>query len=109
MGVIYMGVVTDMTKEVIEDYELFYGVRTFRTQWGWAETFVKKGFRLAIDNPSVLDEVWRVEQESGDDDWDWYPDKECMRYCFYSKPGVKPRRLSPPSPKALPLTPMHHS
>jgi monoamine oxidase/SAM-dependent methyltransferase len=108
VGVIYMGVVTDMTKEVIEDYELFYGVKTFRTQWGWSEAFLKNGFKLAIEDPSVLKEVWRIEQESGEDDWDWYPDKECMRFCFYSKPDVSPRRLSPTSARSiLPLTPMH--
>ena len=105
IGVIYMGVVTDMTKEVIEDYELFYGVKTFRTQWGWSEAFVKNGFKLAIEDPAVLDAVWRVEQGTGEDDWDWYPDRECMRFCFYSKPDVKPHRKSSPTPRSV-LTPM---
>jgi hypothetical protein len=34
----------------------------------------------------LLDEIWRIEQEADPDDWDWYPDKETMRYCFLSKP-----------------------
>lgn len=106
-GVVFMGVVTDMTKEVIEDYELFYGLKTFRTQWGWSELFVKNGFRVAVSDSAVVDEIWKVEQNSGEDDWDWYPDKETMRYCFFSKPDIEPRTLhSDRAHIPRPLTPM---
>ncbi len=109
-GVLTMGVVTDMTQEVIEDYQLLVGVRTHWTLWEWSEAFVRNGFRLAISDPAVLDEVWRVEQETDEDDWNWYPDKESMRYCFFSKPEVEHRRLSAPTPaEAMPRTPIPHA
>jgi SAM-dependent methyltransferase len=104
VGVITMGVVTDLTPEVIEDYELLVGVRTHWTQWEWSEAFVRNGFRLSIADPAVLNEVWRIEQET---DGNWYPNKKTMRYCFFSKPDVEPRRLSAPTPvRALPRTPI---
>lgn len=107
VGVLTMGVVTDFTPEVIEDYQLLVGVRTHWTLWEWSEAFVRNGFRMSIADPAVLNEVWRIEQETDEDDWNWYPDKESMRYCFFSKPDVEPRRLSAPTPsEALPRTPM---
>jgi SAM-dependent methyltransferase len=110
-GIVAMGAATDMTPEVIEDYNLLVGVRTHWTLWEWSEAFVKNGFRLAISDPAVLNEVWRVEQETDEDDWNWYRDKESMRYCFFSKPDVAARRLSTRTPTgALPRTPIpHHS
>jgi len=78
-----------MTREVIEDYELFAGVRTFLTLWEWSERFLKSGFRPAIVDPKTLDGVWRVEQEADEEGWDWYPDKESMRCVFFSKPKIK--------------------
>jgi hypothetical protein len=29
------------------------------------------------------------EQEAEDDEWDWHPDKETMKYSFFSKPQTK--------------------
>jgi SAM-dependent methyltransferase/predicted NAD/FAD-dependent oxidoreductase len=107
IGIVAMGVATDMTPEVIEDHNLLVGVRTHWTLREWSEAFVKNGFRLAISDPAVLNEVWRVEQETDEDDWNWYPDKESIRYCFFSKPDVETRRLSAPTPAdALPRTPI---
>jgi hypothetical protein len=34
----------------------------------------------------LLDEIWRIEQGADADDWNWYPNKESMRYSFFSKP-----------------------
>jgi hypothetical protein len=47
------------------------------------------GFKLAVSDPVLLDEVWRIEQETDEDDWDWYPNKETMRYHFFSKPQIE--------------------
>ena len=106
IGIIAMGVATDMTREVIEDHRLLVGVRTHWTLREWSEAFVNNGLRLAISDPAVLNEVWRVEQETDSDPWNWYPDKQNIRYCFFSKPDVETRRLSAPTlAGALPRTP----
>ena len=86
VGVVFQGVTTDMTEEVIEDYQLFAGLRTFWTFSEWSDAMVCGGFQLAVSDPVLLDEVWRIEQEAEDDDYDWYPDKEAMKYSFFSKP-----------------------
>jgi SAM-dependent methyltransferase len=88
IGVVLHGVTTDMTEEVIADYELFAGLETFWTYSEWSDAMLSAGFQLAVTDPAVLDEVWRIEQETDEDDWDWYPDKETMRYSFFSKPKI---------------------
>jgi SAM-dependent methyltransferase len=88
VGVLLQGVATDMTEEVIEDYELFKGLQTFWTCSEWSDAMLRAGFKLAVSDPAVLDEVWRIEQETDEDDWNWYPDKETMRYHFFSKPSA---------------------
>jgi SAM-dependent methyltransferase len=90
VGVVLQGVATDMTEEVIEDYELFKGLQTFWTCPEWSDAMLGAGFRLAVSDPVMLDEVWRIEQETDEDDWNWYPDKETMRYHFFSKPRSEP-------------------
>jgi hypothetical protein len=47
---------------------------------------VRNGFQLAVSNLDLLDEMWGIEQEADEDDWDWYPNKESMRHSFLSKP-----------------------
>jgi hypothetical protein len=75
-----------MTEEVIEDYELFAGLQTFWTFSEWSDAFIRNGFQLAFSDSVLLDKIWRIEQEADADDWNWYPDKESMRYSFFSKP-----------------------
>src|SRR6201996_560996 len=88
-GLILHGVTTDMTEEVIEDFELFAGLQTFWTFSEWADVMVRAGFQLAISDATLLDEVWQIEQNVEGDDWDWYPDKETMKYSYFSKPKAK--------------------
>jgi monoamine oxidase/SAM-dependent methyltransferase len=102
VGVLFGSTATDMTREVIEDYQLFYGVRTFRTLWQWSEAFLQNGFRPAVISPKILDRVWQIEQETDEDDWNWYPDKESMRFIFFSKPGAQPRGAARRAPNADP-------
>jgi SAM-dependent methyltransferase len=85
VGLVFQGVTTDMTEEVIEDYLLFRGVQTFWTFSEWSDVLVRNGFRHAVSDPALLDEIWRIEQETDEDDWNWYPNKESMRYSFFSK------------------------
>ncbi len=88
-GVLYHGVTTDMTEEVIEEYQLFAGLRTFWTFSEWGAAFVRNGFQLAVADPALHDEIWRIEQQTYDE-FDWYPDKESMRYSFFSKRPIQP-------------------
>jgi len=85
LGIVFQGTTTDMTEEVIEAYNLFSGLQTFWTCSEWSDAFVGNGFHLAVCSSVLLDEVWRIEQETDEDDWNWYPEKERMRYCFFSK------------------------
>jgi SAM-dependent methyltransferase len=86
VGLLYHGTTTDMTEEVIEDYELFVGLQTFLTFSEWSDAIVRNGFKLSVSDPALINELWRIEQDADEDDWDWYPDKESMRYSFFSKP-----------------------
>jgi SAM-dependent methyltransferase len=88
-GVVLQGVTTDMNEDVIEDYELFAGLETFWTFSEWSDAMASGGFRLAVSDPVLLDEVWRIEQGADEDDRDWYPNKETMRYSFFSKPKIQ--------------------
>jgi len=87
VGVVLSGVATDMPEEVIQKYELFVGLQTFWTFSEWSDAMVCAGFQLAISDPVMLDEVWRIEEEAEGEDW--YPDKEDMKLCFFSKPQTK--------------------
>jgi monoamine oxidase/SAM-dependent methyltransferase len=95
VGVYYGGIATDMTREVIEEHELFDEVQSFRTLWEWSEAFVRQGFRLAVTDPKVVARAWKIEVKSNEGDFPWYPDGETMRYCFFTKPGalVAPERV----------------
>ncbi len=80
-----------MTREIIESEDLFYGLQTFASMPEWGEYYTRNGFRLAIQDPSVLRRVWRIEQQANEGMTPWYPDAETMRYCFFSKPSVQAR------------------
>jgi SAM-dependent methyltransferase len=86
VGMVFQGVTTDMTEEVIEEYQLFRGLQTFWTISEWSDAIVFNGFQPAVSSPVLLDELWRIEQETDEDDWNWYPNKESLRYCFFGKP-----------------------
>jgi SAM-dependent methyltransferase len=90
VGMVFQGTATDMTEEVIEDYKLFAGLQTFWTCSEWSDAMVRNGFQLAVSNSAVLDEVWRIEQETDEDDLNWYPNKESMRHSFFSKRWIEP-------------------
>ena len=86
VGVLFHGTTTDMTEEVIRDHELFAGLQTFWTFSEWSDAFVRNGFQLAVSSSAMLDQIWQIEQEADPDDWDWYPNKESVRYSYFSKP-----------------------
>ena len=91
IGVICGSIATDMTTEIIESEDLFYGLQTFASMPEWGEYYTRNGFRLAIQDQTVLRRVWRTEQKANLGGTPWYPDAETMRYCFFSKPSVQAR------------------
>jgi hypothetical protein len=91
IGVVCGSIATDMTSEIIESEDLFYGVGTFASMPEWGECYTRNGFQLAIQDQEVLRRVWKIEKQSNDGAAPWYPDAETMRYCFYSKPNVRRR------------------
>src|SRR5262249_37062908 len=88
VGVYFAGIAADMTREVIEEHELFDGVQTLWTFWEWSELFLRHGFRIAITAPRTLDRVWKIETEANEGDAPWYPDAASLRYCFFTKPNA---------------------
>ena len=91
IGVVCGSIATDMTSEIIESEDLFYGIGTFASMPEWGECYTRNGFQLAIQDPEVLRRVWKIEQKSNEGSSPWYPDAETMRYCFYSKPNGRGR------------------
>src|SRR5215204_1477578 len=89
IGVVCGSIATDMTSEIIESEDLFYGVGTFASMPEWGEYFTRNGFQLAIQDTQTLRRVWKIEEQSNEGAAPWYPDAETMRYCFFSKPGAR--------------------
>ena len=90
VGVFYGGYTSDMTREVIEAYDIFEHTESAFTLWEWSELFMRNGFRVAASHPKILARAWKIETEANEGDAPWYPDPESMRYCFYSKPNAPP-------------------
>jgi len=90
-GLLFGSITSDMTREVIEQHELFHGVQTLMTTWEWSEQFLKNGFRMAIHDSKVLKKAWRIESSSNQGDYPWYPDMNVLRGCFFTKPPMAGR------------------
>ncbi len=90
VGVFWGGITTDMRQEVIDKHDIFYGVQTLGTLWEWAELFLRNGFRLAIKDQKTLTRAWRCEVKANEGDATWYPNRDAMRYCFFSRVPVYP-------------------
>jgi ubiquinone/menaquinone biosynthesis C-methylase UbiE len=88
-GIFFGAITSDMTQEVIDAYDLFYGVNTLLTLREWSERFLQNGFRLATTDPDVLDRAFKCETAANEGDYPWYSSAASMRYCFYTK---EPRR-----------------
>ena len=101
MGVFFGGITSDMTREVIEAYEILESVRSLHTLGQWSEVFVRNGFRIAARDPKMLAPAWKIEIDANEGDFLWYPDAESMRYCFYSKPVPAPVAAKPRRRKAM--------
>jgi ubiquinone/menaquinone biosynthesis C-methylase UbiE len=83
---IYFGSITaDMNPEVVEEHDLFDDVKTLKTLKQWSELFLRNGWRLAVIDDETLEAVWKCETEANEGGPAWYPSKEAMRLCFYTK------------------------
>jgi len=88
-GLFFGAITSDMTEQVIEAHDLFYGVSTLSTLWEWSERFLRNGFRLAVVEPEVLARAFACETAANEGDYPWYSSAAAMRYCFYTK--INPR------------------
>ncbi len=84
-GVILATVTSDMNAELLRSRDLVDGMKSLMTLWEWGELFLAGGFRMAVNDEKILDRLWRCEKKYNEEDPDWYPDRESLRYCFYSK------------------------
>ena len=42
-------------------------------------------FGIAATDADTLDRLWRCEEKYNEGDDPWYPDRDSLRYCFYTK------------------------
>jgi SAM-dependent methyltransferase len=84
-GVIFASVTTDMNPELLKSRDLLGGMKSLMTLWEWGELFAAAGFQVAANDDRTLEKLWNCEKKYNEEDPDWYPDRESLRYCFYSK------------------------
>ncbi len=84
-GVIFASVTSDLTSDVIDDFDLLRGVKTLSTWWEWSERFFEAGFGLALEEIENLDALWAMAEAAGKGAGKWYEDAESLRYCFFTK------------------------
>lgn len=84
-GVIFGSLTSDMNPELFNKRDLLNGVRAFMPLWEWGELFTANGFRIATTDQKTLERLWRCEEKYNEGDDSWYPDRDSLRYCFYTK------------------------
>jgi monoamine oxidase/SAM-dependent methyltransferase len=88
-GVIFASLTSDMNPELFKR-DLLMGVTALMPTWEWGELFTANGFQIAAADADTLDRLWRCEEKYNEGDDPWYPDRDSLRYCFYSKlPAAK--------------------
>jgi monoamine oxidase/SAM-dependent methyltransferase len=102
-GVIFASLTSDMNPELFKR-DLLMGVTALMPTWEWGELFTANGFGIAAPDVDTLDRLWRCEEKYNEGDDPWYPDRDSLRYCFYTKLPAKPG-----SPAAKPLAGAHDS
>lgn len=84
-GVVFASLTSDMNPELFRDRDMLMGARSLMPLWEWGELFTANGFAIAASDEKTLERLWRAEEKSNEGDVPWYPDRESMRYCFYTK------------------------
>jgi monoamine oxidase/ubiquinone/menaquinone biosynthesis C-methylase UbiE len=83
-GVLHGSVTKDVKPSVAVKDDMNYGIQTLATLSEWSERFRRNGFRLAVTDKTVLRRIWKLENDEGDGDV-WYPNRQAMKYVFYTK------------------------
>jgi hypothetical protein len=64
--------------------------------------FTANGFQIAAADADTLDRLWRCEEKYNEGDDPWYPDRDSLRYCFYTRLPAEPRsRATTPLPESV--------
>jgi SAM-dependent methyltransferase len=84
-GLIFGSITSDMNPMLFNRTSLLCGIKTLMTLWEWSELFIANGFEVAATDGRTVDALWRCEKRYNAGDDDWYPDRESLRYCFYTK------------------------
>jgi SAM-dependent methyltransferase len=84
-GVIFASLTKDMNPAVFRRSHLLLGMKLLITLQEWGDLFCAHGFEFAVTTEKTLTKLWRCEEKYNQGDDDWYPDKESLRYCFYTK------------------------
>lgn len=83
-GVFFGSIVQEMGKGTAEDWkDTFYGIKTLLNLPQWSKRFLANGFRNAVEDRQILSHVWKIEKQANNNK-PWYPNRESMRYCFYT-------------------------
>ena len=86
-GMVLGSVTTDLSIDLIERHNLLEGVRMLGSRWDWSEKLYAAGFvHTLMEDPSLLDEVWKRAVAMGAGPGHWYEDAEAILFCFY-RPG----------------------
>jgi SAM-dependent methyltransferase len=97
-GVIFASLTSDMNPELFKR-DLLTGVTALMPTWEWGELFTANGFGIAATGGDTLDRLWRCEEKYNEGDDPWYPDRDSLRYCFYTKlPAAKSPSLTAKPP-----------
>ena len=91
-GVIFGSLASDMNPELFKQRDLLVGVKALMPLWEWGELFTANGFGIAATEEDTLERLWGCEEKYNEGDDSWYPDRNSLRYCFYSKLADKGRR-----------------
>lgn len=84
-GILFSSITSDVSPQTrLNNNYLFLGLKTLNTTREWSQRFLSNGFRLAVVDDRVLEDVWRCDIEA-DEGEPWYSSRESMRYCFYTK------------------------
>jgi len=84
-GVIFASIASDMNPALFRKRDLLTGVKALMPLWEWGELFTANGFRIAAPDEATLDRLWRCEEKYNEGDDPWYPDRDSLRYCVYTK------------------------
>jgi SAM-dependent methyltransferase len=82
-GLITASVVTDLSIDLIERFDLLEGVQALCSRWDWSEKLYDQGFRHALFDPGRLQAAWKSVEAESEGPLQWYGDAESLLYSVY--------------------------